>query len=128
MDRPLSLLIVDDDPVISTLVSQSLIKAGYQVERADSAASALQRLSNPSQPGFAMVISDVNMPGDSGIKLLQDTRALGLEVPFFFMSGDAIFSEHEQIRAGALGFMHKPFSPERLVLKIILTINSLIAA
>jgi DNA-binding NtrC family response regulator len=128
MDRQLSILIVDDDPVISTLVSHSLIKAGYQVEQARSAADALKRLSNVSLPGFTIVISDVHMPGDSGIKLLQDTRALGLDVPFFFMSGDAVLSEDEQIRSGSLGFMHKPFSPERLVLKIILTINSYIAA
>ena len=68
---PTRILIVDDEPNISRLVSQLLTVKGYDSRVCDSGAQALAAIAAEE---FALVISDINMPGMSGIELLASVK------------------------------------------------------
>ena len=80
------ILIVDDDPVVTTIVSMVLEEAGYEVTIAESGEQAMQVVAGDA--GFDAVVSDLNMPGIDGIELCQRLRAGGFGSPFILLSGE----------------------------------------
>jgi FixJ family two-component response regulator len=105
--------IIDDDPSVR-LATQSLIRSlGYAAEVYSSAEEYLQsgRVSESS-----CVITDLHMPGMSGIDLQDRLAADGHHIPIIFVT--AYFEERMLARvanAGAVGFLRKPFADERLI-------------
>jgi FixJ family two-component response regulator len=105
--------IIDDDPSVR-LATQSLIRSlGYAAEVYSSAEEYLQsgRVSESS-----CVITDLHMPGMSGIDLQDLLAADGHHIPIIFVT--AYFEERMLARvanAGAVGFLRKPFADERLI-------------
>jgi CheY-like chemotaxis protein len=93
-----AVLVVDDEPVYSGLVSLLLAEAGIETVLASSAADALALLeANPP----ALILSDYAMPVASGLDLLEVTRERWPEIPFVLWSGS--LSEEIARRAGELG-------------------------
>jgi two-component system response regulator PilR (NtrC family) len=66
--KPTKILVVDDDLSIRNMLNIVLKKSGYGVTLEDSAETALKRLQNEF---FDLIISDIKMPGISGIELLK---------------------------------------------------------
>ena len=99
------ILVVDDDEYIRESIRETLRRKGYEpigVEHAKAALDAFQR-----EP-FDMVISDMKMPGMSGIDLLEKIRRLDGEVPFLIITAyGAIESAVEAIKKGASDFIQK---------------------
>src|SRR5271170_1084665 len=110
------LLIVDDDANTLASLSRAFRLAGHQATVCDNAARALELIKTER---FDMVLSDVVMPGKDGLALLADLRAQGVPVPVVMISGQAnIEMAVRATRLGAIDFLEKPLSTEKLLLTI----------
>ena len=90
--------------------------AGHEATVCDNAARALELVK--SQP-FDMMLSDVVMPGKDGLSLLEDLRNAGVTLPVVMISGQAnIEMAVRATRLGAVDFLEKPLSTDRLLLTI----------
>jgi CheY-like chemotaxis protein len=112
-------LIVDDDAFQCQLVSASLKGAGLKVRIAKNLTEALEILDG--EDPIDLIITDVHMPGGSGLDLVDIIRSAGFSIPIVVMTGDAAFSLANVTSKGATDFIKKPFEPARLLLKVILS-------
>src|SRR5436305_6738363 len=110
------LLIVDDDNNTLASLARAFRMAGHEATVCDNAARALELVK--SQP-FDMMLSDVVMPGKDGLSLLEDLRNAGVTLPVVMISGQAnIEMAVRATRLGAVDFLEKPLSTDRLLLTI----------
>src|ERR1700685_928737 len=90
--------------------------AGHEATVCDNAGRALELLK--SQP-FDLMMSDVVMPGKDGLALLEEVRAAGIAQPVVMISGQAnIEMAVRATRLGAVDFLEKPLSTDKLLLTI----------
>ncbi len=80
------ILVVDDDALAAEMTAAVLVDGGCEVATADGATEALEMLAGDH--GFTAVVSDMNMPGLSGLELFRAARARGHGLPFILLSGD----------------------------------------
>ena len=111
-DTPM-ISIIDDDPLVRDATDELMRTLGY---RAETFASAEEFLRSDRMNDTACLITDVQMPGLSGIELQAALIARGNKTPMIFLTA---FPE-ERIRrraleAGAIGFLSKPFDEDRLI-------------
>lgn len=110
---PKHILVVDDDETFRGVLVQTLLKEGYQVTQADHGKTAQDVIGVET---IDAVISDINMPGISGIQLMNYSRKVKPEVPVILMTGFAELKEtKEAYELGARGFLPKPFKKEDLL-------------
>ncbi|HEY8164129.1 MAG TPA: response regulator transcription factor [Gemmatimonadaceae bacterium] len=113
-----SILVVDDEPEIVSLVAYYLEEAGYSVSRAYDGPEALMQASIEKP---ALVILDLMLPGMSGFEVLEKIRAdESLGDPLILML-TARREDADRIggfRSGADDYVTKPFNPEELVLRV----------
>ena len=110
------LLIVDDEANTLASLSRAFRLAGHEAVLADNAAKALEVAK--SQP-FDLILSDVVMPGKDGLSLLKELKAQGVTAPVVMMSGQAhIEMAVRATRLGALDFLEKPISTDKLLLTV----------
>jgi two-component system, NtrC family, nitrogen regulation response regulator NtrX len=111
-----SLLIVDDEANTLASLSRAFRLAGHEATVCDNAAKALELAKSQH---FDLVLSDVVMPGKDGLSLLEDLKALGVATPVVMMSGQAhIEMAVRATRLGALDFLEKPVSTDKLLLTV----------
>lgn len=79
------ILVVDDDALAGMMTGAMLEEAGHEVVLAEDGGSALAALNGDVT--IAMVVSDMNMPGQNGIELFHALRAGGGSVPFVLLTG-----------------------------------------
>ena len=105
-----SILIVDDDPDVLTMLSRTLLAAGMQVLTAGDAEEARRMLASRK---FDAVMLDIVMPGEDGLALLHELRQNGSHVKVVIMTA-ANTSAHlvGALREGAARYLSKPFSPK----------------
>jgi CheY-like chemotaxis protein len=107
------ILVVDDEPDVETLFRQQFrrdIKSGrFQMEFAPSAPAALERAADVADPSLILILSDINMPGMSGLEMLPRVRAERPDVPVIMITayGDAE-TRRRAIERGAEGLLTKP--------------------
>ena len=81
----LLILVVDDEPDVEVLFRQQFrhdLRAGrFTMEFAQSAPAALQRITDAGDRSLILILSDINMPGMSGLELLPKARAARPDVP-----------------------------------------------
>ncbi len=114
------LLIVDDEPVISDIIFQCLSGEGYACDTANSAEQALTLL---EQIDYHLIISDIMMPGKSGIELLEEVKKKHPDIAIIMVT--AVDDRKTAVRAlqlGAYGYVIKPFELNEIVLS---TVNAL---
>jgi len=110
------LLIVDDEPNTLASLSRAFRLAGHEATVCDSAAKAIQLA---KRQNFDLIFSDVVMPGKDGLALLEELKSLNINTPIVMMSGQAhIEMAVRATRLGALDFLEKPISTDRLLLTI----------
>ncbi len=112
-DEPAHVLLVEDDPIIGRSVSALVRRAGYRVDLVTKAEVALDRL---RVEVFNVVVSDVHLPGMSGVDLLAALRTEFPQIPAIMISGEP--SVENVLRAmehGALQFLRKPVRSEELL-------------
>jgi two-component system response regulator AtoC len=109
----LQVLVVDDEPAIRQVVASQLRKAGHSVEQAGDGETAMERL---AKGDVDIVLCDIKMPGLSGIEILRQARASGLDTAFIMMTAFAsVDTAIEAIKAGAADYMIKPLNNEELL-------------
>ena len=110
-----NILIVDDSMTMRQMVNFTLSSAGHTVTEA---ANTDEALLNAQKQRFDLVISDVNMPGKSGIELVGELRKLAAYkfVPIILLTTESQPEMKSKGRAaGATGWIVKPFDAEKLV-------------
>ncbi len=114
MAEPVQVWVVDDDRAVRFVLAAALREAGYAVSAfadAGEALDALQRLGAP-----ALLITDVRMPGDGGLVLLDKLKAAHQELPVIVMSAYTdVASTAGAFRGGAHEFLSKPFDLDEAV-------------
>jgi two-component system nitrogen regulation response regulator NtrX len=110
------ILIVDDEANTLASLSRAFRLAGHDATVCDNAARALELAK--SRP-FDLILSDVVMPARDGLALLEDLKASGVAAPVVMMSGQAhIEMAVRATRLGALDFLEKPISTDKLLLTV----------
>jgi DNA-binding NtrC family response regulator len=114
-----NILVVDDDPVQRRLLSAIVERFGYVATTADSGEEALRHLSSPDGDAVALIILDLVMPNLDGMAVLQKLRELERTTPVIVQTAHGgIDTVVGAMRAGAVDFVVKPVSPERLQVSI----------
>ena len=112
---PHHVLVVDDEPFIGRIIAIHFERGPFRVSLAEDGPSALAFLR--AHGDVALVLVDVNLPGMSGLDLLEEARKdLDLaRIPFVVLTATGQSASGERARAlGAAGFVTKPFSPNKL--------------
>lgn len=116
MNTKADILIVDDEANTLASLSRAFRLAGHEVTMCDNAARALELAKDRC---FDLILSDVVMPGRDGIALLEDLRTNAVTSPIVMMSGQAhIEMAVRATRLGALDFLEKPISTDKLLLTV----------
>jgi two-component system response regulator AtoC len=112
MRRTRSVLVVDDDSAMRELVVSLLEDEGIHALAAGTGGEALERL---AEFDTDVVLSDIRMPGRSGVELLGEIRELRPDTPVVLMTAfGSIDSAVEAMRAGAFDYITKPFKKDVL--------------
>src|SRR6185437_2497979 len=110
------LLIVDDEANTLASLSRAFRLANHEVTVADNAERALRLVKSQN---FDLIFSDVVMPGKNGLAFLEEIRSQGIAIPVVMMSGQAdIEKAVRATKLGALDFLEKPISSEKLLLTV----------
>ena len=110
------LLIVDDEANTLASLSRAFRLAGHEATVCDNAAKAFELAKAQS---FDLILSDVVMPGKDGLALLEELKQQGVVTPVVMMSGQAhIEMAVRATRLGALDFLEKPISTDKLLLTV----------
>lgn len=111
-DHTAKVLVVDDETNVRDVIERSLRKVGYeQVAQAESVADARRQLTD--QGPFALVILDIRMPGEPGMKLLEELGPLAPETVTIMATAIAdIETAVKALRAGAYDYLIKPLIPD----------------
>jgi DNA-binding NtrC family response regulator len=112
-------LIVDDDPVQRRLLEEHVRRLGYEAKNAQGGEQALQYLDGPERGSVAVVLLDLVMPGLDGMGVLDRIRDKpGMPPVIVLTAHGSIDTAITAMRAGAVDFVIKPASPERLEVSI----------
>jgi len=109
----LLVLVVDDEPDVEVLFRQQFrreLRGGrFTMEFAQSAAAALRRITDAEAASLILILSDINMPGMSGLELLPKARAARPDVPIIMITayGDAE-TKRKALEGGAEALLTKP--------------------
>jgi len=109
------ILVVDDDTRLRSLLRKYLSDSGFRVTTAANAGEARAQLANLS---FDLIILDVMMPGESGLTFVESLRPK-CQVPVLLLT--AMGAPEDRVKGfetGADDYLHKPFEPRELVLRI----------
>ena len=110
------ILVIDDEDVIRMLVMEILESAGHEVTGAESAERALGLL---EEADFDLVVSDVVMPGLSGLELLEAVHTRRASLPVVLVTGAGTYDTLSQaLTRGAAGLVTKPFAHAELQMAV----------
>ena len=111
------ILIVDDEPEIAELVQELLTIAGYRCFTANSAEAALRML---EKRNFGLLVTDIMMPGMSGIELLEEVKKSFPDLAVIMVTGldDRKMAIHT-LELGAYGYIIKPFNKNEILINVV---------
>ncbi|HEX2715401.1 MAG TPA: sigma-54 dependent transcriptional regulator, partial [Candidatus Acidoferrales bacterium] len=110
------LLVIDDDANTLASLARAFRLTGHEATVCDNAVRALELIKTQR---FDLILSDVVMPGKDGLSLLEELRAVGSQTPVVMISGQAtIEMAVRATRLGAVDFLEKPLSTEKLVVTV----------
>jgi CheY-like chemotaxis protein len=129
-------LIVDDEPNFRFSTGIALRRAGYAITEAENAEQALSLITRAyghdlslcqsgRPPSFDLLLVDIQMPGMSGVELIDEVRRRNIGVPIFVVSGFADKRLSDELRRrGCFDLLNKPFEPVELIEKVWTAINA----
>ena len=113
MENEKKLLVIDDEPAIREGVRRILESESFQVETFASGHAALERI---KQEPFDLVVTDLKMPGISGMEVLKAIKEIQPDLPVIFITGySSVDSAVEVMKLGAVDYIAKPFTPEEML-------------
>lgn len=105
--------LVDDDEALRLAIGTSVRLAGYDVRLYDSAESLLEVV---EASAAGCVVTDLRLPGMSGIELQQQLIQRHIQLPLIFITGYGEIDESVQaVKSGAIDFLEKPVAPAKLI-------------
>jgi putative two-component system response regulator len=108
-----NLLVVDDDPFVLESIASLLTVYGFQVTACGGAAEAIKKVQSLR---FDVVLTDIKMPGMTGIELLQHIHALDPQIPVILLTAFAELDVAvDAVKRGAFDFITKPYNADYLV-------------
>jgi DNA-binding NtrC family response regulator len=114
--RKAHLLLIDDDANTLASLARAFRLAGHEATVCDNALRAAELIQNER---FDLILSDVVMPGKSGLELLDELKKSGLQTPIVLISGQAnIEMAVKATRLGALDFLEKPLTTDKLLVTV----------
>jgi two-component system OmpR family response regulator len=112
MERPVRLLIVEDDDIVADAITRGLTAANYSVLRVASAEAAQAALAREE---FAMAVIDVGLPGADGLTLVRRLRSTGKTLPTLILTARCTLADKvKALDLGADDFLSKPFEAAEL--------------
>ena len=110
------ILIVEDEPGLNRVLTKHLKNHGYAV---DSCFDGQEGADYLRMTGYDLAILDIMLPGQSGLDILKEARALGNDVPILLLTArDAVEDKVIGLDAGADDYLTKPFALEELMARI----------
>ena len=110
------ILVVDDEPHITDVVSAYLTREGHQVETAADGDAAFE-LARSTRPD--LLVLDVGLPGRSGFDVLRDLRADGVDSAVIMLTArDDLVDRVAGLEMGADDYVTKPFEPRELLARV----------
>ena len=110
------LLLVEDKPELRTMLRKALERAGYAVDEAPDGAAAIQKV---RLRRYLLVITDLKMPGASGLDVLRETKHADATVPVLLLTAYGSVEEAvSAMKEGAFDFLQKPVDLEHLKLLV----------
>ncbi len=107
------ILVADDDDSLRNVVARQLRAASFDVDLAATGTEALQFF---EAKRYDVIISDIDMPGMTGVELLRAVRATDLDVPVILVTGDpSVLTAAQAVEHGALRYLVKPVEAKVLV-------------
>jgi EAL domain-containing protein (putative c-di-GMP-specific phosphodiesterase class I) len=111
-----SVLLVDDDEALGRSLQRVLKSAGFEVTIADDGTTAVRTIRSRA---FDVIVTDIQMPGMSGVELLSIVREYDLDVPVILMTGaPTVETAMEAVSLGALQYLAKP-TPNATLIKAV---------
>ena len=115
------ILIIDDDPIHGDSVRALLTAHDYEADFTKDSREGLELL---RRRNYQVLVLDLNMPGASGMDILEDLSAREAEVKTIVLSGESTLASVTPIlRLGAYDFLQKPFEPQQLVTSVANALN-----
>ena len=112
MDKKLSVMIIDDEPIVGKRLKQALRKFGIDVEVFEDSEEALNRLKDRK---FDVVVTDIRMEKIDGIQILENVLEHSNQTKVIIITGYATINvAQEALAKGAFDFIAKPFKPDEL--------------
>jgi len=116
LDRPVLILLVEDDLVSQALMEGFLADAGYEVIAVNDGADALMEI---GRRHFDLLLLDINIPTLNGLRLFEIMIQKGIDTPAIFVSGVASPEvEARSLEIGAADFLRKPIRKETLLPRV----------
>jgi DNA-binding NtrC family response regulator len=116
---PKRVLVVDDDPAQRRILEETIKRFGYAVAQAESGDKAIAALKADALGDISLILLDLVMRGTDGMAVLSAMRSLPRKYPTIVQTaGGGIDAAIAAMRAGAVDFVVKPVSPERLEVSI----------
>lgn len=110
-----NILVVDDSESIRNIVGFALSEEGYNITTANDGLDALNKLDDDS---FKLIVTDLYMPNMTGLELIKEVRKIDSYkfTPILFLTTENHMGKKlEAKKAGATGWLVKPFDPEKLI-------------
>lgn len=108
------ILVVEDDPTISKLISASLKISGYESIPCFNGGDAIHMIRNNE---FDLILLDIMLPGMDGFEIMEHIRGCGVPVIFLTAMGD-VDNRVKGLKSGAEDYIVKPFEPLELLARI----------
>ena len=114
MEKPsATILVIDDEKIIHESCGRILQEAGYTVETAMSGQEALEKLKGKR---YDLVLSDIKMPGMSGVETLEKMKKDVPDITVVMFTGySSVETARDTMKLGAYDYIPKPFTPEELL-------------
>ena len=110
------ILLIDDDPGVRDSMERTLRGAGYAVQSAPTGEEGFEMAKGGA---FDVILSDMRMPGISGLDILRQLRDLRVDSAFIIMTGfGTVDTAVEAMKLGAVDFVQKPFFRDELLLRV----------
>lgn len=117
----INILVVDDSAVMRSMIKKTIINSGVEVEQIHEASNGQEGLDVLDREWLDILFIDVNMPVMDGMEMLERVRNKPetRDIPVLIVSTESNNERIQLISKLRAGFVHKPFTPEKLKDKIL---------